>query len=270
MRISLLAAYSLLCGIFISIGLMFCVIGLPYIMNKVHKNISVIRDFYFDKIPAWIHIKLETKDAFVANNPINVSVKTTPINLDEIRELQLEFEGADKYFPSELEPPPSPPPVGSTKEEYEQYWKEMEEYWRNFEKYLNKTFEQISANILHLQSDKKISDFELPKDFPISKNYSIPKYSTFSGSLQNLTYSSGGKFDIGITIIKADGSVIGYGVGDLSYVLKDAIEISPPEVSLQIKNSNIMTGLAWIGVGLPFLVAGLTGLLDIIKHFTFR
>jgi len=244
--------------------------GLPYVTNNIHKKISVIRNYYFDRIPVWIHIKMETEDAFVANNPINISVKTTPINLDEIKGLQLEFEGVDKYFPDELEPPPSPPPLGSTKEEYEQYWKAMEEYWRNFEKYMNKTSEQSGANILHLQSDRKVSDFEFLKDFPIPENYSIPKYSTFSGSLQYLTYSAGGKFDIGITIFKADGSVIGYGMSDLSYVLKDAIEISPPEVQLQIKNSNIMTGLGWIGIGLPFLIAGLTGFLEIIKYFVFR
>ena len=184
--------------------------------------------------------------------------------------MQLQFEGADKYFPNNKpEPFPSLPPYGSTKEEYDQYNEAVEAYWENHRKTIDETFEQVSANIMHLQSDRNISDFELPEGFPYPTNYSIPKYSTFSGSLENLTYSTGGKFDIGITVNKADGGVIGYGMSDLSYVLTDVIEVSPPETLLQIKNNNIMSGLAWIGIGLPFLIAGLTGILEIFKHYAF-
>lgn len=267
---SMLTVYSVLSGVLIIVGAVLFVEGIPYVTNNVHKKVSATRSHYFDKIPSWIYVRMETEDAFTANNPININITTTIINLDKIRGLQLSFEGADKYFPfNKPEPYPSMPPFGSTKEEYDQYRKAVDEYWENHEKSLNETFEQLSANILHLQSDRDISDFELPEGFPLPANYSIPKYSTFSGSLQKLMYSTGGKFDIGITVYKADGGVIGYGMSDLSYVLKDVIEISPPETLLQIKNNNIMSGLAWIGIGLPFLIAGLTGFLEIFKHYAF-
>lgn len=267
---SMLTIYSVLCGALILVGAVLFAEGIPYITNSMHKRISAVNSYYFDKIPSWIYVRMETEDAFTANNPINVNVTTTIINLEKIRGLQLSFEGADKYFPNNKpEPYPSFPPFGSTEEEYNQYRKAVDEYWQNHEKSLNETFEQLTANILHLQSDKDMSDFELPENLPLPANYSIPKYSTFSGSLRDLTYSTGGTFDIGITINKADGGVIGYGMSDLSYVLKEVIEISPPETLLQIKNNNIMSGLAWIGISLPFLIAGLTGLLEIFKHYAF-
>ncbi len=226
--------------------------GLPYINNDVHNEISVVRSYSFDKIPIWVHIKMETSDALVANNPINITVTTTPINLDEIRQIQFLFEGAGKYFPNDKssEPPPRP--------SYDSSQEAWDEYHEETKKYILKSVENIFTNIMFLKSDKNIEDFNIPE------NYNIPKYSTFSGSLQNLTYTSGGEFDIGITITKGDGEIIGYGTGDTSYMLKEAIDISPPETLLQIENNNIMKGLGWVGISLPFLIAGLNGILNII------
>ena len=93
---------------------------------------------------------------------------------------------------------------------------------------------------------------------------------TFSGSIKNLTYNSGGDFDVGITVTHKDGTVIGYGISDMRYVIKQAIHISPPEVLIQIKAGNQRIGLAWTAIGLPFLIAGLTGLINLlISHFKF-
>jgi hypothetical protein len=178
--------------------------------------------------------------------------------------IQLSFEGADKYFPNtKSTSPPAMPSSGSPQEVWDQYEKAMREYWDNYRKSMEEQINAAFANVLFLNSDRNIEDFNFPD------NVSIPKYSTFSGSLQNLTFSTGGRFDIGVTVTKRDGGVIGYGMSDTTYVLKEAIEVSPPETQLQIENNSIMSGLAWIGLSLPFLLAGLTGLLEIIKHYAF-
>jgi len=261
--VSMLTLYSVSCVVLVGIGIVLFVEGFPLIADKAHKKVSAFRDYYFDGIPMWIQVKMETLDAFTANNPIDVEMSTTPINLDEVRVMQLSFEGAKQYFPTKPMDSPTMPPIGSPQEVWDQYKREVEEYWDTFEKYMKDSFEKAGLNMLFLRSDKDISDFNLPE------NSSLPKFSTFSGTLQNLTYSTGGKFDIGITVTKANGEVIGYGMSDLSYVLKEAIEVSPPETLLEIQNRNIMSGLGWIGLGLPFLIAGLTGLLEILKHYTF-
>jgi len=58
-------------------------------------------------------------------------------------------------------------------------------------------------------------------------------------------------------------------MSDLSYVIKDAINVSPTEVKLQVENNNIMVGLSWLGASLVFFALFGAGLLEIIKRFTF-
>lgn len=90
----------------------------------------------------------------------------------------------------------------------------------------------------------------------------------FSGSITNLTYSAGGDFDIGITVINENGGVVGYEMGNREYVIEKAIHISPPEVLLTIRTNNLMTGLAWMGIGLALLIPGLNGLITILHYYT--
>jgi len=82
--------------------------------------------------------------------------------------------------------------------------------------------------------------------------------------MQNLTCKCGGEFDIGITITYQDGKVVGYGLGDTNFALKNAIRISPPEALIQLRNSNQTLGLAWIAAGLTLIAIGLSGLIDFI------
>jgi hypothetical protein len=49
-------------------------------------------------------------------------------------------------------------------------------------------------------------------------------------ALNRITYCSGGKFDIGIMVNKAEGGIVGYEMGDREFAIKNAIEISPPGV----------------------------------------
>ena len=68
-----------------------------------------------------------------------------------------------------------------------------------------------------------------------------------------------------ITLIKADGEVIGYEMGDRNFAIKNAIEISPPEVLVQLENTNVMRGLSYIGISIPLLTAGINCLVEALK-----
>jgi len=227
----------------------FIFLSIPHITNKAHKTIVVNRVYFFDKIPAYLFIHMETNDALVANNPIDISVTTTNIDRSQIRGIQLTFEGAERYFPNYTAlSPPSPP---SSSEDYEEYFKKLEEYQKELKKELDKMREESGANILILHNDT-------------NRNWT-----SFSGSLKNVIYSSGGIFDIGVTINKADGGIIGYEMGDRNFAIKNAIEISPPEVLIQLENANIMKSLGYIGVSIPFLIAGINALMEILKRHIF-
>lgn len=111
----------------------------------------------------------------------------------------------------------------------------------------DKLTEAIESNILFLERDS---------------------LTTFAGNKLNLNYTSGGDFDIGITVTYQNGAVAGYGLGDTSFVLKQAIRVSPPEALVQLRNGNLTLGLAWLAIGLTMINIGLGGLIDIaIKCF---
>ena len=268
---SKITIYAIICGLFFIIGVASVVEGFPYLTNSisVQDNISSIRSFLFEKIPVWIYLKMETKNAFTANNPIDVEMITIPINLEEIKSIQVNFIGAEKYFPDDdLGRFPEMPEFVSPNEFGDEYYVAIEKYTDQRKQMYEGTYNQASAHVLHLYSDK---DYDTDFNFSggIERPENFPKYSSLSGSLHNLRYNLGGTFDIGITITKRDGEVIGYEMSNISYILQDAIEVSPPEALIQIKNNNIMTGLGWIGIGLPFLIVALTGWLEILKHFAF-
>ena len=111
--------------------------------------------------------------------------------------------------------------------------------------------EEIGANILILHNDT-------------NRNWT-----SFSGSIKDVVYSSGGTFDIGITLIKSNGEVVGYEMGDRNFAIKNAIEISPPEVLIQLENTNVMRGLSYIGISIPFFIAGINALMEILKRYIF-
>lgn len=235
--------YVIGCVSLIAIGLFLVFYAIPYLSNSVHSKIEANRVYLFknEKLHSYFYVKLETSDAFVANNPIDISIVTPNIDRNKTRGLQITFDGASAYFPNftKLNIPSS-----LTTEELEKAIDELNEE-------VQRMSDSIGKNIISLQNDTD-------KD-----------WTSFSGNIQNLTFSTGGKFDIGITINNVVGGVTGYEMGDRNCAIKEAIEISPPEVLIQVNNANIMTGLAWIGVSLPFLIAGLTGLMEIIKHYAF-
>jgi hypothetical protein len=256
-----------LVGLLIVGAVLFGVGWWHIIYNTPQDKISEINSFEFNVGPAagWYTVEMDSLGAFTANNPINVSVTTTPIDLNQVHSIQLSFEGASKVFPIFTPPAyPTRPPFNATQAEWNQYLKTLNDYWNNYDKALAQ-FEQASrANLIFLVND---TYFPVPPELQ-QENVSFPEFSTFSGSLQNLTYSNGGAFNVGITVNTVKGT-FGYGVGDTTYVLPNAMTISPPETMLQIESNNIITGLGWIGLGIPFLLAGLTEVLGIIKRNAF-
>lgn len=90
----------------------------------------------------------------------------------------------------------------------------------------------------------------------------------FSGEKKGLKYNNGGQFDIGITLTLQDGTVLGDGVGDKSYVIMNAVKISPPEALLQLKQTNASIGLAWVALGIGLLAIGAGAIIELlIKHY---
>jgi hypothetical protein len=114
-----------------------------------------------------------------------------------------------------------------------------------FEEQFEEFQELIGSNIVHLERNS---------------------LTTFAGTIQNLTYTTGGDFDIGITITDQDGRVIGYGMGNRDYALKNAIKISPPEALIQLRNSRLTTGLTYTAIGLTLIAVGLTGLIGLLTR----
>lgn len=111
-----------------------------------------------------------------------------------------------------------------------------------FEEYLN----QSHREIVHLQRES---------------------LTTFAGSIQDVTYTTGGEFNIGITITREDGGVEGYGMGNTNFALKQIMKISRPEALIQLRNSRVTTGLTYATVGLALLAVGLVGLIDLMIRF---
>ena len=221
-------------------------LGVPnLIYSKPTNGVSEITDYYFyhGQVNTVFYLKTESVGLYVANEPINVSVTA---NRMDVKGVQLRFLGAGKYFPNNTAPPASPP-SGASRQEWELWEQVYQHYWDLWNENINKS----SLDILHLTND---TDLTYTDPFT---NVTRPNYPTFSGSIQNLTYSIGGQFSIGITVTQSDGSVVGYDMGDTSYVLQNVIEVSPPETLLQIQSNYISVGLGWIGIGISPLLAGI-------------
>ena len=257
----------------IATGMVLVVHGYPYVVNQIHEKIpAMVQDIFFDKMKTWFTITVSTTDVYAANNPLDVQIKTGTINLDEIREIQIQFLGAQKAVLSKEPVLPDSPLPNASSVEMNQYQTAMQKYSDDLRKYYDEYRDAMSSNVIFLnsvQNYEKLVERDQQINAFIGNNMSLPKYSQFAGSIQNLTYPIGGTFDLGITLKLRNGSVVGYGMTDLSYAIKDAITVSPPEVMKQVESNEIMTGLGYIGIEIAPLVAGLVGILEILKHFAF-
>lgn len=232
---------------FLGIGIML-VYAIPYIQNRSHEIITDTNSYLCQQVPTWFTLELKTEDIFSANNPINATIQTGAIHPDIIG-MQLSFVGAQSEIP-EMPTMPSLPELAPTdpnyRENMDNFWEEMGEYWKEIEEWRQKYRASLESNILLLERDRTV----------------------FKGNIKDLIYRSGGQFDIGITITTNGGTVIGYGMGDTSYVLQDVINVSPPEVLLQIRQTNVTLGLAWAALGASFFAIGCTAIIElVIKHY---
>lgn len=92
---------------------------------------------------------------------------------------------------------------------------------------------------------------------PLNKHTtSVSKITTFSGKTDNLVFGSGGNFDIGITLQRNNGGIIGYETGMRDYKIDDAIYISPREVLTGFRTNNILIGLAFLAIGISLITFG--------------
>jgi hypothetical protein len=276
----MLTVYAIVCGFLLILGITLIIQAVPYFTNSKTNNISPIKKIYCAQLNAWIKIKMTTNAIVAANNPIDIQVNTTSLDLDQIKTIQLTFEGAEKEVTLTGTPPvdPTPPPNDASKEDKAQYEADLKKYTELYSQYHEQELLALRANVLDLESDRDYDEL-VQREHEVNagrqyllnttENITLPKSSTFSGLIQGVNYPAGGKFDVGITIIMRDGTAFGYGINDSTYVLKDAIEVSPPEVTLQIENNSIMLGLAWAGAGLVIAAIGISGLLEILKHFAF-
>lgn len=279
---SMLAIYGLAVGFLITAGIVLCLLSYPYMTNTKHEPIAVnlydVGDLANSTLN-FIHIRLSTQDALTANNPIAVQVEVSMVDMDKIGGMDVVFEGAEKDF-SKPEPPPEFPPYNSSMTPAQNHEARVK-YMEDVLAYNREKIDTRNANALHLESNKnytelveqrqKILEFlsQIPHD-PAQENVPLGT-ATFSGSMENLTYATGGKFDIKFSLGKRTSEGVAYNGQDpsYSYVLAEAVEVSPPEVLLQIKNNNLLTGLSYIAIGVAPLVAGFVGILEILKQFAF-
>jgi hypothetical protein len=175
----------------------------------------------------------------------------------DVRGIQLEFLGASQYFPNHTHPILPTLPNYPNETDWQEYEKAMDDYSNQ----ITQQYQNMDTNIIFLTNDTDIETYDS------YLNMTFENYPTFSGSLNNLTYSVGGKYSIGLTVHLKDGEVVGYGLGDTNYVLSDYIEVAPPETLLQIQDNNIMVGLTYVGIGLAPFIAGLLLFIEFLKPF---
>lgn len=236
--------------VFIRIGFAQATDNMPHnVVNQINS-----RYFYQRDIQTVIYTKVESVGAFMAGNPLNVSVTTNGL---DVKSIQLEFLGASQYFPNHTKPILPTLPDYPNETDWQQYKKAMDDYSNQ----ITQQYQNMNDNILFLKND---TDIETYNSF---LNMTFKNYPTFSGSIYNLTYPVGGKYSIGVTILPNDGAVVGYGLGDTNYVLNDYIEVAPTETLLQIQNNNIMVGLTYVGIGLAPFLAGLLLFIEFLKPF---
>lgn len=229
----------LLCGAWVLVAK-----ALPYLEDEHHSTVRCTSREYCEAISGLVYFEFETADAFVANNPIRMSVYARPWD-ESIERIQLSFEGAYDYFPAEYAEYPSPPYDFGNEESIEQYHQAIDEWWREWEEQSERERQELSRGLIHLQREED----------------DVGDFARFLPAHAELTYSTGGSFGVGITVTKNDGGVVGYEMGDDRYLVADIIDVSPPEILHTIKNNNLLTGLAWLGVALTIFTIGSAALI---------
>jgi len=205
--------------------------ALPYLRDEHHTTQEYCPVHYVEKLQSFVHFDFKTNDVFAADNPISVSVYAHTW-VPDVHQITLHFDGADDYFIVNL--------LQISPNDYESS-KEFEEAWDN-------EFKRMSAGMLDLYKDTDIDS---------------PTYGAFIGQTE-LEYSIGGQFDVGITLRKEDGDVIGYGLGDQEFVITQVILISPSEVLHTLKNNNLLSGLAWLAGALTIFAIGCSFLISLL------
>ncbi|MHC4183743.1 MAG: hypothetical protein ACYSR0_10365 [Planctomycetota bacterium] len=215
--------------ILITAGIGSVLSSFPYLYNNIHDDVSLIRSYETDNPKGHFVITYKTKDAFVAGNPINVTIMTG--NMKEFEHIELQFIGSEQY---------------------------VIEYYN----YSNTSIDNLVDIQNKLQS---LSENILKTHVALEKKSWIEYYDYFEGNINDVIYSSGGDFDIGLTVKKEGELLKGYLMGDNDYVIREAIHISPYESMISIETNRIMIGLSWIGIGIALLIAGLSGFLNILN-----
>jgi len=80
----------------------------------------------------------------------------------------------------------------------------------------------------------------------------------FSGEITKLVYHSGGDYSIGVMI----GGHPKMTTVPPDFETRPLIHILPVETQLSIRTNQLMTGLAWLAIGITLLLPGITTLLD--------
>ena len=208
--------------IIIGVGVSICVCqAIPYFQIH-HKTIYAYKQALSKEVGTYFYFKFKTNDFFVANNPIDIEIRTSALDTQTITGIQLGFinSGYDPFFEVDI---------------YD-------------EDYVEKISEAYKNQIVHLKKGG---------------------LTWYKGELNNVTYYTGGKYDVGITIWN-NSTVMGHGVGDTNYILKDIIEIAPPETLIQYRNNEITLGIAWAAFGITLILFGLTHLLGILEKIIFN
>ena len=242
--------------------------GLPNIIDSMpHDRVSSVSDFSFNQLPTYIppamlYVKAETNGAMLPNNPINVTATTSILDQNQIQQIQLTLLGALQYFPDHsLLVAPTPPPYNASQQEWEQYQNAESKYYTDTQKAMQEESKAIFASTLFMNN-------ETYQPIPPFWNQSIPfsELSIFSGSLQNVQYPVGGTFSIGVSVTYQNGTRVGYATTNQTYILQNALTISPIETKYQIQSNNILIGLGYLAIGFPFLLEGIAEVRDIVKH----
>jgi hypothetical protein len=196
------------------------------------------------------------------NNTITVSATTSILDSNQIQQIQLTLLGSLQFFPTNIAMPTSPP-YNASQQEQEQYQNALSQYYNTNQKIAQAESTSIFASTLLLNNDTY-------QVIPPFWNQSIPygEQSIFSGSLQNVSYPVGGTFNIGVTITYQNGTRVGYATTNQTYLLQNAITISPIDAKYQIQSNNILIGLGYVGFGLPFLLEGIAEARNVIKRTT--
>lgn len=231
----------------------YCIVNsLTYFSNEVHYPVKDIVTFYIDEV-GYFYLKITSVDSFMANNPLNISIVTGAINPSLINQnIQLIFYGAEQYFPIN-----------------EEMMSKKGLYALNASAICADKYKLVKNNTKLIKNCflSYLDDYEDPVSSAWN-NYVLleKKGNSLKGKLTNISYNSGGLFDIGVIITPNNFKVFSL---DPDYLKEDVINIAPPETKIAIKSNNILIGLAWLAVGISLLIPVLIEFLRLLEEINF-